>query len=61
MRIRNMWILVLMFINGSGSGITSISDFPTEKACIESGEQWKKNDTSSFGPHYKYKCIYAEK
>lgn len=54
-----MWILVLMFVNGYGSGITSISDFPTEKACIETGEQWKKN-TSTLGPDYKYKCIHAD-
>lgn len=51
-----MWILVLMFVTGYGSGITSISDFPTEKACNETGEQWKKNGPS----YYKYKCIHAD-
>lgn len=51
-----MWILVLIFKLGNAGGITSIQDFPTEKACIETGKQWEAND--SWGsPKYSYKCI----
>lgn len=51
-----MWILVLIFKLGSAGGITSIPDFPTEKACIETGKQWESN-TTTLGADYTYKCI----
>lgn len=51
-----MWILVLIFKFSYAGGITSIQDFPTEKACIETGKQWETN-TTTFGANYTYKCI----
>lgn len=57
--IELMWILVLIFKLSSAGGITSIPDFPTEKACIETGKQWAAN-SSTFGADYYYKCIHAD-
>lgn len=52
-----MWVLVLIYtVFGNAGGITLISDFSTEKACIETGKQWEANN--SWGSaKYSYKCL----
>lgn len=55
-----MWILVLMFVTGYGSGITAIPDFESRQSCIETGEQWKEFN-SKYNTTYVYKCIHKGK
>ena len=53
-----MWVLVLIYTAfGYAGGITSISDFSTEKACIETGKQWEANNNSRGSAKYSYKCL----